>query len=285
MSKAERWEAKAMRIYQVWDQWEPGEFPGVLAIGDSWFWYPEFNLLHSLCNNRQLRDDYKIVQVLGFNGARLEEYIAPGRYAKDIAYHLSFANRHFFKVFLISGAGNDAVQYRLALKPDCSAIQQPAECFDPAGLDRLLANTSRAMRMLVQQIRATYPDEAPTDRPIFINGYDRPVPDGRGFQPHAHVTVTGPWLRPALDAARVTPDLQFRIDVIAFLINRLDAVFQQLHNPANGVTFIDSMGTLSTGGDYKRDWVNEIHPTASGFDRIVQSHWMPELRRAGMATA
>jgi hypothetical protein len=274
-----------MRIYQVWDNWEPGEYAGVLAIGDSWFWYPEFNLLQSLCSNRQLRDEYKIIQVLGFNGARIEEYVAPGRYTKDMAYHLSFANRHFFKVFLISGAGNDAVAYRLALKPDCSGIERPEDCFDFAGLDRLLGNTSRAMRSLIQQIRSTYPDEAPTERPIFINGYDRPVPDGRGFAPHAHITVTGPWLRPALDAARVKPLLPFRIEVMAFLMGRLDSTFRQFHNPANGVTFIDSMGTLSAGDDYKRDWANEIHPTASGFDRIVQAHWMPELRRAGMATA
>jgi hypothetical protein len=278
-------EAEAMHIYQVWDHWDPGDFAGVLAIGDSWFWYPEFNLLHSLCNNRQLSDDYKTVQVLGFNGARLEEYNPPGRYAKDMTYHLSFANRHFFKLFLISGAGNDAVNYRLALKPDCSAIGQPADCFDAAGLDQLLGITSKAMRTLVQQIRASYPDESPTERPILINGYDRPVPDGRGFQPHGHVTVTGPWLRPALDAAHVKPDLQFRIEVMSFFLGRLNATFQQLHNPANGVIFISSMGTLSVGGDYRRDWANEIHPTASGFDMIVQRHWMPELQRLGMARA
>jgi hypothetical protein len=72
---------------------------------------------------------------------------------------------------------------------------------------------------------------------------------------------------------------------MAFMLGHLDATFRQFHNPANGVTFIDSMGTLSTGGDYRRDWANEIHPTSSGFDRIVQSHWMPALERAGMATA
>jgi hypothetical protein len=194
-----------------------------------------------------------------------------------MTYHLSFGNRHFFKVFLISGAGNDAVDYRLALKADCGAIQEPDQCFDPAGLDRLLGNTNRAMRILIQQIRSTYPDESPKDRPIFINGYDRPVPDGRGFQPQPHITLTGPWLRPALDAARVNPHLDFRIEVMSFLLGRMNATFQQLDNPENGVTFIHSVGTLSTGGNYRDDWANEIHPTSSGFDKIVDAHWIPQL--------
>jgi hypothetical protein len=272
-----------MRIYQVWDNIEPGDdFPCVLAIGDSWFWYPEFNLLHSLCENRHLRNEYKTIQALGFNGARLEEYLAPGRYAKDMEFQLSFANRHFFKMFLISGAGNDAVRYRLALKADCSGIDDPEQCFDPAGLDGLLSRTATAMGKLIGQIRSCYTDESPQERPIFINGYDYPVPDGRGFQTHAHVQLTGPWLLPALDEARVAPDMGFRIAVMSHLLRRLDATFQQFDNRANGVTVIHSLGTLRTSGNYTHDWANEIHPTASGFDKIVQDHWIPRLDDWGL---
>ena len=32
---------------------------------------------------------------------------------------------------------------------------------------------------------------------------------------------------------------------------------------------VDLRGTLSVGGDYKRWWANELHPTARGFARVT----------------
>ena len=53
---------------------EPGAFPAILAIGDSWFWYPlptGYNLLQQL-SERVLKPDYANILSLGYVGAKLD---------------------------------------------------------------------------------------------------------------------------------------------------------------------------------------------------------------------
>lgn len=40
-----------MTLYDGYTNWNAGEYPAVLAIGDSWFWYPKNNLLEALCRH------------------------------------------------------------------------------------------------------------------------------------------------------------------------------------------------------------------------------------------
>jgi hypothetical protein len=35
------------------------------------------------------------------------------------------------------------------------------------------------------------------------------------------------------------------------------------------VTYLDLRGTLETGSTYKKDWANELHPTAKGFAMVA----------------
>jgi hypothetical protein len=56
---------------------EPGAFPSILAVGDSWFWYPlptGYNLLQQLAD-RVLKPDYANILSLGYVGARLVDYV------------------------------------------------------------------------------------------------------------------------------------------------------------------------------------------------------------------
>jgi hypothetical protein len=48
-----------MTVYQKGQQWEPGEFPAILAVGDSWFWYPKNNLLEALSRHPRLLHDFR----------------------------------------------------------------------------------------------------------------------------------------------------------------------------------------------------------------------------------
>ncbi len=270
-----------MNVYQKGDIWVEGEYPAILAIGDSWFWYPDNNLLQSISRHKQLRSDYSNIQALGFSGARLEEYVMSGTYAADVQNFLSPANRNFFNVFMISGAGNDAVKYDLALRKDCRGIDVASDCIDPDGIDNFLRLIATAMGALIHEIRWAYKDETVQPRPIFINGYDNPVPDGRGFA-MGKLKINGPWLKPALDSAGVKNDAPFRIAVVGELIKRLNVLLAQFHDPAQHVVFVKALGTLSTGANYQTDWANELHPTRSGFDKIADQHWIPELAKWGM---
>ncbi|NJO78214.1 MAG: hypothetical protein HC827_06590, partial [Cyanobacteria bacterium RM1_2_2] len=113
-----------MHIYQPKEDWIPGEFASLLAIGDSWFWYPKNNILQALAEHPRLKDPFRNIQMLGYNGAKLEQYVF-GKYAKQFTHELRPINRKHYSAVLISGAGNDAVDYRLGLFKNCSAASGP----------------------------------------------------------------------------------------------------------------------------------------------------------------
>src|SRR4030095_9113437 len=85
----------------------------ILAIGDSWFWYPKVsNLLAEI--SAVVKPDYSNIMALGKVGAKLEEYVN-GRYAKDFAKQLKPGWLQYYSAVMISGGGNDAVDWGLCL--------------------------------------------------------------------------------------------------------------------------------------------------------------------------
>jgi hypothetical protein len=268
-------------IYKPEEHWDPEMgFPAALAIGDSWFWYLNNSMLGTLVHHPDLSDDHRNVQLVGYNGARLADYIGDGKFADTVGHFLRPAYAESFSEFYISGAGNDAVDAGLALRDDCSGARTAADCIDDASMAALLANLGATLRALIAAIRAGTPHGV-LPRPIFIHGYDYPVPDGRGFG--FGLIRSGPWLAPAMDAARVPRDPALRAAIAQLLIDRLnDDVFAPLHSPAAHVIHIDSRGILTRTGGYTDDWANEMHPTNLGFAKIFEHAWVPALRGYGI---
>jgi hypothetical protein len=269
------------RIYYPGDQDQPGEFSSALAIGDSWFWYPNNNMLETLVRHRRTSDDHANVRLIGYNGALLQDYVGAGRYAKDVNHWLSPNFRDGFSEFYISGAGNDALDYQLALKQDCSPFTTAGDCIDAPGMDELLRKVSEALGALIHNIRWAYRDDNLT-RPIFIHGYDYPTPDNRGFV--LGPIKAGPWLASAMNQRQVRPDMLLRAGIMQILIDRLnDEVFSRFDSPDNEIVHIDSRGTLKHyPSQYKSDWTNELHPTSSGFRKLFDACWLPELAQYGI---
>lgn len=269
-------------IYKPEEHWstETG-FPAALAIGDSWFWYLNNSILGTLVHHPDLSDDHRNVQLVGYNGALLRDYVGDGKFADTVDHFLQPAYAEAFSEFYISGAGNDAVDVGLALRDDCSGARDAPSCIDDARMDELLGALLQTLRSLVAAIRAGTPNTV-LPRPIFIHGYDYPVPDGRGFG--FGLIRSGPWLAPAMDAARVPGDMALRTAIAQILIDRLnDDVFAPLHDPAAHVIHIDSRGILHRAGGYTDEWANEMHPTNLGFAKIFDAAWLPALRRYGIA--
>ena len=214
-------------------------------------------------------------------GALLQEYSGAGKFANDVAHWLSPNFNQGFSEFYISGAGNDAINYHLALKPDCKGLSTPSNCIDPEGMDTLLRVTSEALGALIHNIRWAYRNDV-LQRPIFVHGYDYPVPDNRGFD--IGIYKSGPWLAPAMNDRNVDQDIGLRFGITKILIDRFnDEVFAQFDSPDNEIVHIDSRGTLSHDPmNYQDDWTNELHPTNSGFSKIFETHWVPELTKYGI---
>ena len=291
-----------MPVYTPNQPWGGGDqpAPAILAIGDSWFWYPHNNLLDAILAHRKFNRAYAGIQLFGYNGAHVADYVGKGRYAKDFAAELASTWAPYYSAFFISGGGNDAVCYpdpdtgpeHLGLKDDCRGIADPLDCFDAARLDELLKIISGSMGTLVHDIlwaveRDFASGKRTNDVDVFLHGYDRPVADGRGAG-IGPFELAGPWLAKWMNAANVNGDLAYRTAIAAALIDHLNETLAAFDGQGSGrVHFIDCRRALSpelAGNRYQRDWANELHPTPAGFDRVVDRKWIPVLRQYKYAT-
>jgi hypothetical protein len=267
-----------MTVYYDPRHIQPGHFPAMLAIGDSWFWYPfASNLLAEL--SAAVKPDYSNILTLGKVGATLESY-AVGAYATAFQRELEPANAQFYSAILISGAGNDAVDWQLGLKTDCTGFTSAADCLDPARLDVLMGELQGWMLALIGEVHAAYDDAGLRHPDIFINCYDYAPPNGQPARfPLLGFQLLGPWLAPAMDAANVVDDYPLRQAIVRLLIDELQSTFLELDSVARRVHVIASAGTL----DPDADWANELHPNAGGFQKLVHGPWLTRLRQAGFA--
>ncbi len=255
-------------VYWDWNSMQAdGHFPSILAIGDSWFWYPfpGGSLLNPLGPLFARREHF--VLALGNNGAEVFDYVY-GKYSKAVKSSLRLHGGGLSAV-LISGGGNDFAGFndlRPLLRDDCSDARRAADCFRPGeadgSLDWLMRKTSDSYRALIGLLFASTPARSR----IVLHNYDYAWPSGKGVFGNR-----GAWLKPALDDARVPAELQH--DCMKFLIDRVTAELQGLEeiDPAR-VFLVDSRNTLA-----EADWANELHPKPAGFRKIATERWEPML--------
>lgn len=245
--------------------------PSILAIGDSWFWYPFPG--GSLINYLGQLVDAKghVILAKGNNGAEAFDYVE-GKYKRSVREALRLYGSSLSAVF-ISGGGNDFAGLNdllPLLKTDCSREPSPADCFRtaPGGLEDFLDGMEHYYRTLIGQIY-TYTS---SDCHIVMHTYDYAIPDGRGV-----FRGSSGWLQPALKTAQVPQ--AFHQDCIKHLVNLFH---DRLKGIASGdprhLWVVNSCGALDPG-----DWANELHPKGKGFKKIVAQRWRPVLTKLGLA--
>lgn len=245
----------------------------ILAIGDSWFWYPFpggslLNALGPLVKARQ-----HTILAFGNNGAEAFDYVN-GVYRDSINTGLAFHGSGLSAVF-ISGGGNDFAGFndlRPMLKLDCSSITTARGCFTPGNavgtLSWVMDRTETSLETLINRVIAA----APAAIRIFVHNYDYAVPSGKGV-----FGSGGAWLKPALVDAGVRAILHRKC--IRHLMRQFTQRLENLETKYSGQVFlIDSRGTLADG-----DWANELHPRPAGFRKIAQTCWQPVLAAHGLA--
>ncbi len=266
----------------------PRGFPGInqaiLAIGDSWFWYPNNNLVDAVLRLRELKEDFRSGLVLGKNGAKLSAY-REGEFASEWRFELKRSN-FAYSVVMISGGGNDVVDLGLALKKNCANITDPKKCFNEEKLNTAIDAMVGTISALISDVQIAAKRAEIRTPAILLNGYDLPVPDGTPFSLIGGTAFKfgGPWLKPALDAAKVEDNRDFRIAVVAHFMETFNTALQHLANQMTGVFLVRQIGTLSTAkATYKSDWANEMHPTRAGFDKLARGAWLQVLQQIGVA--
>jgi len=248
-----------------------GVVPSILAIGDSWFWYPlpGGSLATSLA--RLVAARQHAVLAFGNNGAEAFDYVN-GVYAHGIDRALDEYGDGLSAVF-VSGGGNDFAGFndlRPLLGFDCSACASADACFNhgtvAGDLEELFDRVQSYHIELIDLVAARVPAAAR----VFVHNYDYAIPTGKGL-------LGKGWLKPALLAAKVPKPLhgacvRVLIDAFSDRLRSLEVRY------AGRVVFVDSRGTLGP-----TDWANELHPKGTGFDRIAEQRWRPALATAGLA--
>jgi hypothetical protein len=261
-------------VYWDWPSMQnDSHYPSILAIGDSWFWYPfpGGSLVNQLGRLVAKKEHY--ILALGNNGAEAFDYVH-GKYSKSVKTALSHHGTALSSVF-ISGGGNDFAGYsdlRPLLNDDCSKAKKAADCFKPGDeertLDWLMRKTSDSYRALIGQVLASTNPQAT----IVMHNYDYAFPSGKGV-----FGKKGAWLKPSLEDAKVPEKLHHAC--IKHLIDRITTELAELTKIDTArIVLVDSTNTLA-----EKDWANELHPKASGFKKIAVQKWRPVLETIGLA--
>lgn len=162
--------------------------------------------------------------------------------------------------FFFSGGGNDLAGVELGTYLNHKDSGQPV--LREAALDYVFgAYFDKALADLIGQVHLIKPG-----LPIFLQGYDYAVPDGRkvrllGFP------FAGPWLKPALIQKRYV-DLSQGRRIMVDVLDRFNAALARVAAAHQDVYFIKLLGTLRTTQNYQLDWANELHPTSDGFKTL-----------------
>jgi len=238
--------------------WGDNKLPDLLAIGDSWFWYPFNNLLIPVWG---LWAGAKTILAQGKVGAEATE-LASGGWLKD--FRAALKGYDTVRGVLISAGGNDFAgmdDMSRILKPDCSAAATGEDCFNAqATVQLMFHDVADACSALLDEVKQHRPEAL-----VFLHNYDYAVPTGLGVLGFGH------WLKAPMDAVGVPIPVQpLAVDYLINLFS--DALAQVQKDYPDHVLIVDSRGTLT-----EADWANELHPTPAGFNKLVETAWQPVL--------
>ena len=224
----------------------------ILAEGDSWFDYPAFiggGIIPRLAGR------------LGVPILNLAKAGDAGRYRLGVEERLVRADQLSggspaggpWDVVLFSGGGNDIVGNPMALwVKDFNPAIPPASNINQPRFDAALALVRAGYEDLI-----TLRDQLSPQTHLVFQGYDFPIPDGRG------ICFLGPWLKPTFDL-RKFPTLAAGEAVIKAMLQQFAAMLTSLAGPK--VTFINTQGTLL---QQTASWHNELHPARAGFEKFA----------------
>jgi hypothetical protein len=238
----------------------------LLAEGDSWFDYPINDVL------KKLEEDHGYdIESVAHMGDRVEDMAYGARQFETFTEALDKLLRRsqIPRAVLLSGGGSDVAgdEFAMLLEHALSPVPGLNENVLTGIIDVRIRN---AYVTLITAITRLCVERTGRTVPILVHGYDRPVPDGRGFA-GGWGPLPGPWLEPGF-RQKGFEDLRTTTPIAAALIDRFNKAMRAMATTPGfeHVRFIDLRGTLSNGSNYKTWWANELHPTPVGFEAVAQ---------------
>ena len=247
----------------------------LVAMGDSWFDYPFYDVL------KLLEDNYGYdVESAAHRGDPIESMAYTGGQLDKLARCFEKVTDRGAtpKAVLVSGGGDDIAGTEFGMLLNSAA--SPISGWNGEIVDGVINNRiPKAYVAAVTSINQLSLQYAHGNLlPILVHGYDYPVPDGRGVL-GGWGPLPGPWLKPGFQEKLFT-DLATNAGMMHDIIDKFNAMLKEFPAQANfpNVHYVDLRGTLSenlVGDAYKDWWGNELHPTEKGFtavtDRFAQA--------------
>ena len=240
---------------------------GVLvAEGDSWFNYPLNDILRLLEDHH----GYEVESVAHW-GDRVEDMAYGMGQLEEFTRRIEKLLRQNIipKAILVSGGGNDVAGTEFSMM--VNHAHSPISGLNQSVLQGLIDERVRIAYVTILSAVTRLCEQRTGHRiPILVHGYDYAVPDGRGFA-GGWGFLPGPWLEPGFREKGYEDKKEVRLDLVKQMIDRFNEMLQgMVKSPSfSHVKYIDLRNTLSFGNNYKKDWANELHPTAAGFERVT----------------
>ncbi|MBV7317482.1 hypothetical protein [Shewanella sp. NIFS-20-20] len=242
---------------------------GIIAKGDSWFAYPrkwiafggDSNIVFHLENKLAHTDSANLLR-LAVNG---DEAVAmtSGKQFQQL-YKILKINQSNIDFIMFSGGGNDIVG-----KHDMLSLLNPYQ----SGFDHLACihhprfeQKLDAIILAYQRLIALCEDFAPEAK-IITHTYDIAKPWAQGAEFFWGLIKTEPWIYPYLIKRNIPERLH--LPIIKYMLNQLaERLLALAAKPSTQgrLVVINTQGTLRPGS--QEDWLNEIHPSVSGFNQI-----------------
>lgn len=236
----------------------------LLCEGDSWFSLgaiPSSNLLFPL-HFRQST----LLMNLAAPGDTLLNMTSP---KKNAALTQALTQTRWDAIF-ISGGGNDLINQLLNIicTPSAGAGQHFLDYIDRIELARLQAS----IHTYHLQLAAVRDSGKNAGVPIVTHVYDYPTPRDAPANLVGLLSLTGPWLYPAL-MTRQVPDA-FWIEITDYIFESLGVALVRASSSIDNFHVITKTKNVLDrarrvpGND--GDWLNEIHPNRGGYKKLAE---------------
>jgi lysophospholipase L1-like esterase len=254
----------------------------VLAEGDSWFSMADLPL--TVLSPSQLR-------ALQFTGDTLLVNCAqPGDELQNmVRWTVSPVFRELLRdgigpgtdLILLSGGGNDLINAadELILPfAQVGAGHPVADYVDAAKMTRFLNDYIKASYRTIVQWRDA-PGSKSRSVPIVVHTYDYSTP--RDAPATVLAGKAGPWLFPVMQSKGIASTE--RMALSKYLLDCLGDAIVQLQTVEALPNFhvVDTRGVLvpanPTDQGASADWINEIHASSAGYQKLYVQRWQPVL--------
>ncbi len=242
----------------------------IIVEGDSWFAYPPEWLLGGPNSN-------VIDHIFGFLSKKkvVNTLCRPSN--GDTAVNMTSGSQfkaltkllkskgNLVDLYLFSAGGNDVVG-----KEDLLPLLNPYkngftadQCVKKGKLKEKLDKVIKAYEKLLK-LR----DRHAPDMEIIAHTYDIVKPEDRGAEFLWGVEVIKPWIHPSLTDPTINIPPALHTDIVRILLGGFGKRLLALETRSKKFHVVDTQGTLRIGNH--TDWLNEIHPTPSGFKKVAK---------------